>query len=183
MGVDYLQVFGATGGVEPYAFVLASGVLPPGLMLSPHGFIAGTPTVAGTYGFTMVATGQHACTGANFMHSSSTPPPVRRSCSRLHLCRAARRASSTARSFWPRAAWRLTPSRWPRGSCPSVSRFLQAGSSPGRPRRRDLQLHGDRHRHQRGARGACSTHSSSTPRLSDDPARAFASAERHGGRP
>lgn len=64
VGVDYLQVLGATGGVEPYTFALASGVLPPGLMLSPHGFIAGTPTTPGTYGFTIIATGDHGCTGS-----------------------------------------------------------------------------------------------------------------------
>jgi hypothetical protein len=74
VGVDYLQVFGATGGIEPYTFALASGVLPPGLMLSPHGFIAGIPTLAGTYVFTIIATGDHACTGSQLYALVINPP-------------------------------------------------------------------------------------------------------------
>jgi hypothetical protein len=50
----------AAGGVQPYSnWTWSSGwpSLPPGLSLSPTGVIAGMPTKAGTYGFTVSVTG------------------------------------------------------------------------------------------------------------------------------
>jgi len=53
----------AGGGTQPYAYSVTSGSLPPGLALnSLTGNVAGTPTTAGTYAFTLQAT------------DSSTPP-------------------------------------------------------------------------------------------------------------
>ena len=49
--------FTATGGTAPYAFSLAvPGTLPPGMTLFSNGTLSGTPTSAGSYTFTAVAT-------------------------------------------------------------------------------------------------------------------------------
>jgi O-glycosyl hydrolase len=47
----------ASGGTTPYAWLIASGSLPPGLTLNPDsGAIAGTPTAAGTFSFSAQVT-------------------------------------------------------------------------------------------------------------------------------
>lgn len=55
-GIAYSQTLSASGGVAPYAWSVSSGALPAGLTLSPAGVLTGTPTVAGTFNFTAVAT-------------------------------------------------------------------------------------------------------------------------------
>ena len=51
--VPYSQQLAATGGVPAYTWSLSSGSLPTGLNLSTSGLISGTPTVNGTYNFTI----------------------------------------------------------------------------------------------------------------------------------
>ncbi len=55
VGVAYNQALTASGGTSPYQFALASGTLPPGLTLSTA-TLAGIPTTAGQYTFTIRAT-------------------------------------------------------------------------------------------------------------------------------
>ncbi len=55
-GTAYTQNFVASGGVAPYSYALASGALPAGLSLSASGALTGTPTVAGTFNFSVRAT-------------------------------------------------------------------------------------------------------------------------------
>jgi hypothetical protein len=52
------QTFAATGGMTPYSWSIASGSLPPGLSLSggDNRNLGGTPTLAGTYNFTIRVT-------------------------------------------------------------------------------------------------------------------------------
>ncbi len=50
-GMPYSFQLTATGGCPPYHWRIASGALPPGLMLSDGGLISGTPTTAGRYAF------------------------------------------------------------------------------------------------------------------------------------
>src|SRR5262245_65187764 len=52
-GEAYLQRLSAVGGVGPYTYTLDDGSLPPGLTLSLLGTITGTPTVEGSYRFTV----------------------------------------------------------------------------------------------------------------------------------
>lgn len=52
------------GGTPPYAFIIVDGELPIGLTLTPEGLIAGTPTVNGTYDFTVQVSDENFCVGA-----------------------------------------------------------------------------------------------------------------------
>jgi hypothetical protein len=52
VGRDYLQAVRATGGLNPYTWSLASGVLPPGMTGSAsQGTVFGRPTTTGTWSF------------------------------------------------------------------------------------------------------------------------------------
>jgi hypothetical protein len=50
------QTLTASGGVAPYSYVVTAGSVPPGLTLTTGGVLSGTPTSAGTFGFTVTAT-------------------------------------------------------------------------------------------------------------------------------
>jgi hypothetical protein len=52
-GVAYSRTLARTGGFAPFTWSIASGTLPPGLALSTAGVLAGTPTTAGTWNFTV----------------------------------------------------------------------------------------------------------------------------------
>jgi Putative Ig domain/Protein of unknown function (DUF1573) len=56
VGVAYSTTLGASGGTTPYTWSLSSGALPGGLALSTAGTISGTPTTAGSFSFTVMAT-------------------------------------------------------------------------------------------------------------------------------
>jgi DNA-binding beta-propeller fold protein YncE len=53
-GAPYTATIGSSGRPAP-TFSLASGALPPGLSLDSAGVVAGTPTAAGTFTFTVTA--------------------------------------------------------------------------------------------------------------------------------
>ena len=67
LGVAYSQALQVTGGTSPYTWALLTGALPTSLSLSAAGVISGTPTVAGTYTFTVKATDA----GANIGNSGT----------------------------------------------------------------------------------------------------------------
>lgn len=67
VGTFYGQTVSVSGGVPPYTFQLASGNFPPGLGLSSIDIsilgLFGTPTISGTFSFTLRATAANGCTG------------------------------------------------------------------------------------------------------------------------
>ncbi len=54
-GTAYSQSFTASGGNGAHIFALSAGAFPSGLSLSPAGVLSGTPNVAGTFNFSIVA--------------------------------------------------------------------------------------------------------------------------------
>jgi len=54
--VGYSQSLNASGGVGPYAWSISTGSLPTGLSLASSGAISGTPSVYGTFSFTVSVT-------------------------------------------------------------------------------------------------------------------------------
>ena len=56
VNVSYNQTISATGGAAPYTFAVTSGTLPTGVTLSTSGVLSGTPSLMGSYAFTITAT-------------------------------------------------------------------------------------------------------------------------------
>ena len=57
MGVPYNTTITAMGGIPPYTWVIVLGALPAGLTLgTTDGVLGGTPTVTGSFVFTVEAT-------------------------------------------------------------------------------------------------------------------------------
>jgi alpha-tubulin suppressor-like RCC1 family protein len=78
VGTAYSQTLAAAGGIPPYTWTIASGTLPDGLSLdAATGTIAGTPTTAGIYNFTiMVADTIGGASTKTFIYRFSNDPPV-----------------------------------------------------------------------------------------------------------
>jgi sugar lactone lactonase YvrE len=69
VGKSYRQTLTASGGIAPYNYAVTSGALPSGLSLTKAGVLAGTPTVSGSFTFTITAT--DSSTGGPYSGSHS----------------------------------------------------------------------------------------------------------------
>ncbi len=76
IGVVYGQTIQAAGGLSPYSYAVTSGALPAGLSLAPDGTVSGTPTQAGSFAFTVVATDATQPTPATASRSYTVADPV-----------------------------------------------------------------------------------------------------------
>jgi Putative Ig domain/Kelch motif/Galactose oxidase, central domain len=61
IGIPYSQTITMVGGTPPENFTISAGALPTGLVMDSSGNITGTPTVAGTFNFTVFATDSNGC--------------------------------------------------------------------------------------------------------------------------
>jgi hypothetical protein len=76
-GAAYTATLAAYGGAAPYTWSVTAGSLPPGLSLDAStGVISGTPTVAGTYDFTVTVTDDDAMTASRALSISVSGPVV-----------------------------------------------------------------------------------------------------------
>ncbi len=64
IGTTYDQTLTASGAIGPVTFAVATGSLPPGLVLTPAGILTGVPTLAGTYPFTVQADQANGCSAS-----------------------------------------------------------------------------------------------------------------------
>jgi uncharacterized protein (TIGR03437 family) len=62
LGEVYFQMLTATGGAEPFSFVVTAGALPGGLRLAANGVLSGIAMVSGTFNFTVTAADANGCT-------------------------------------------------------------------------------------------------------------------------
>jgi Putative Ig domain/IPT/TIG domain len=84
VGVAYTDTLTATGGTAPYSWSVNAGSLPPGLTLTSAGVLAGTPTTAGSYPFTVnvidqnngIATASITLVVASGLGLTFTAPPT-----------------------------------------------------------------------------------------------------------
>jgi len=67
------RTISAIGGNSPYVFTIENGSLPNGITLSADGILSGTPTVQGSFNFTILATDNYGCTGKRLYNLSIAP--------------------------------------------------------------------------------------------------------------
>lgn len=89
-GTAYTQAITASGGIAPYSYTVSAGALPAGLTLGTGGTLSGTPTVAGSFNFTVTATDSTSGTAGSGLRaytlvlaaptislaSANVPPPL-----------------------------------------------------------------------------------------------------------
>ena len=63
-GNTYSEVFAATGGTMPYSWSISAGTAPAGTAMHANGDLAGMPTAAGTYTFTVTVTDANSQTAS-----------------------------------------------------------------------------------------------------------------------
>jgi len=76
LGVAFNQQITASGGNGSYTYAVSAGSLPAGMTLSSGGLLAGTPTAASTFGFTITATDGSSFTGTQAYSGTISPPSV-----------------------------------------------------------------------------------------------------------
>lgn len=80
VSVSYSAALTASGGSSPYQFSVSAGAVPPGLVLDSAGVLSGKPTVAGSYSFSVNASGsakkQHGSATISISITADTVLPV-----------------------------------------------------------------------------------------------------------
>jgi uncharacterized repeat protein (TIGR03803 family) len=74
-GTAYSQTISTSGGAGAITFSTSAGSLPAGLTLSTRGVLSGTPTIAGSYSFTVTATDQAGTSASQNYTLSVSPGP------------------------------------------------------------------------------------------------------------
>lgn len=76
VGSSYTATVASTGGIAPVTLQVSSGTMPPGLAMSAGGSITGTPTLAGTFTFTVSATDSMSNSGSRQLSITIQSVPV-----------------------------------------------------------------------------------------------------------
>ena len=77
MGESYKATFTVSGGTAPYRFTVATGQLPPGILLTPTtGTISGIPIKAGSFTFTISAADQESQSGTHSFQITVAKAPA-----------------------------------------------------------------------------------------------------------
>jgi uncharacterized repeat protein (TIGR01451 family) len=75
--ISYSNAFAVTGGLAPYVWRIAAGSIPPGLSLTTStGTIAGTPTTAGSYAFTIAVIDGNGMGASRAVTVTVSPGPL-----------------------------------------------------------------------------------------------------------
>jgi hypothetical protein len=83
--IPYSLTLSATGGTPPYTWFLPSGVMPPGLSLSPAGLVTGTMDTSGTFNVAITVTDNTSATATQTFSLTSIPRPQIRSGALPHV--------------------------------------------------------------------------------------------------
>ncbi len=76
VGQSYSQAILADGGAPAYAYAIAGGTLPPGMLLSPGGNLTGSPTAPGVSTFAVRVTDLDGRTAERSFTLTANPPTV-----------------------------------------------------------------------------------------------------------
>lgn len=71
----YTFTLAATGGTPPYSWFVVGGSLPAGLFLTPTGLVTGTPTIPGTFIFTVRVSDGLQASAQKTLQLTVGPPP------------------------------------------------------------------------------------------------------------
>ncbi len=76
VGTAYSAIITASGGTPSYSYTATAGSLPAGLVLSSTGVLSGTPTAAGSFGFTVKAADSGFYIGAQAYSLTVNAPTI-----------------------------------------------------------------------------------------------------------
>src|ERR1022692_3007266 len=76
IGTPYSGSLSAMHGTPPYVFSVLSGTLPNGLSLSSNGQVSGTPTVAGSFQFSVTVRDSQSDSDSESFTVTISPAPV-----------------------------------------------------------------------------------------------------------
>lgn len=96
----YSQALAAAGGTAPYSYAITGGLVPGGLAIS-GGTLAGTPTTAGTYQFTLAVTDSEAVPATASFPVTMTIDPAGATALRIEGAAAALPLGAMANSYGP----------------------------------------------------------------------------------
>jgi hypothetical protein len=74
VGIEFPAQQFVFGGAGPITLTVQSGQLPPGISLGPDGLYAGTPTTAGDFQFTLIASSAYGSSELQYLHRITAEP-------------------------------------------------------------------------------------------------------------